>query len=426
MQTLAIDYPIISAWLSLALATLFSTLRASYHLAGEVGIQRLQERFENAAERLGYWEPRWPRLVITLNLFSIFFRLGFVTLMLYGMLPRLEQNAWVGFIFIGLATLVVWCFCYLVPNAVAEAFADRISVQTLPVIGGISRMLLPFTSSLSWIQRKLLSRVMEGSDEESRPSPEDEIRSVVEQADALELDKGERAMIRGIFELGDTVAREIMTPRIDVIGIEDALTVFESAMKIRETAHSRFPVHRDSIDEIAGMVHIKDLLNALTREKGEASIRTVVKPVAFVPESMPVADLLTHMQRQQHQISVVVDEYGGTAGLITMEDIIEEIVGEIHDEYDQEKMTIQPISDRAFIVDARFNLEDLNERLLTDIPESDEYDSLAGFILHELGHIPPPGEQIVLEDCTLTVRSANAQQILTVQADLLEPIPAAV
>jgi putative hemolysin len=400
---------------------MFSTLKSAYQFAGEAGVSRLKEKYPESGSRLDFWETRWSSLVVSLNLVTIFLRLGFVTLLLYGLLPLFEGGALFGFAFLTTVTLIVWIFCYLIPLAIGDAFSDRISMQFLPMVGILTRLLSPVSQPLSFFQKRLANHFLEESDGDARPTAEDEIRTLVDQADEEHLEEEEREMIRSIFELGDTVAREIMTPRVDVVSIEDTVTVDEATDKIRNTAHSRFPVYTGTMDEILGTVHIKDLLNSLSQGNGSDSIRSIAKPIAYVPETMPIQDLLGLMQSQQNQIALVVDEYGGTAGLVTMEDIIEEIVGEIHDEFDSAKLAIQTLSESSYLVDGRLNLEELNDQLKIEISTSEEYDSLAGYMLHEMGHIPAPGEQVNANGHILTVKSSTPQQITTVQIDLKSP-----
>ena len=415
------ENPIYAALGCLFFACTFSTLKAAYQFAGEAGISRLKERFPDSVSRLDYWENRWSSLVVSLNLVTIFLRLGFVTLLLYGALPLFSGGVMFGMAFLASATLIVWIFCYLIPLAIGDAFSDRISMQMLPLAGLLARLLSPVARPLSYFQKRLATHFLQESDGDARPTPEDEIRTLVDQAHEQDLEEEEREMIRSIFELGDTVAREIMTPRVDMISIEHTMSVVEAADKIRTSAHSRFPVYMGTMDDILGTVHIKDLLNALRQDKGSEAIGNITKPIAYVPETMPIQELLGLMQSQQHQIALVVDEYGGTAGLVTMEDIIEEIVGEIHDEYDSAKLAVQPLSESSYLVDARLNLEELNEQLDIEIPTSEEYNSLAGYMLHEMGHIPGPGEQVKSNGYLLTVKASTPQQISTVQLDVKSP-----
>lgn len=416
---LTLDHPLASAFVFLLLGSFFTTLRAAFQYTGEAGVTRLAERFQDSAERIQYWQPRWSLMVISLQLLSLFGRICFIALLFFGFLETLNHTPLQALVFLFPAILLVWLSCMLVPQATADAFADLITIRFLPFVGLLTRLLTPLCVPLSWLQHMLKRRMLAGSAEESRPSPEDEIRSLVDQAHALDMEEEEREMIRSIFEFGDTVAREIMTPRVDVIGLEQNSLVLEAIHEVSATSFSRFPVYSRTMDEVVGMIHIRDLLKQMAQNGEKNTLAQIAKPVAFVPESMPIQDLLALMQQQHHHLAMVVDEYGGTAGVITMEDIIEEIVGEIHDEYDVKRLAIQPLTDHTYLIDARIDIDEINDRLDIEIPDSEEYDSLAGYILHELGHIPESGEKVEREDFRLTVRSATAQQILSVQLERL-------
>ena len=166
------------------------------------------------------------------------------------------------------------------------------------------------------------------------PSAEDEIKRLIEETDEEELEEEEREIIRSVFEFGESVAREIMTPRIDISGIKDTLTIEECVERVKESRHSRFPVYHENIDDVVGIVHVKELLKLIASDMRKDSIGQLAKKIEFIPETMPLNDLLQLMKKTRSQMVLVVDEYGGTEGLVTMEDVIEELVGEIEDEYD--------------------------------------------------------------------------------------------
>ena len=243
----------------------------------------------------------------------------------------------------------------------------------------------------------------------------------MEQAGLEDLKEEEREMIRSVFELGDTVAREIMTPRVDVEGIKDDLIVSDCLSVIRESRHTRFPVYHEKLDDIRGIIHVKDLLRCIAENKGDQPILPLLKKINFVPETMPISDLLKQMQHKHAQMVLVVDEYGGTSGIVCMEDIIEELVGEIEDEYDLADTDFQKRPDGSYVIDAKMPVADLNEELELHLPESDEYDSLGGYMLMTLGHIPAPKESIETDEIHLSVLAANQRQIKSIRLELKNP-----
>ncbi len=206
-----------------------------------------------------------------------------------------------------------------------------------------------------------------------------------------------------------------MTPRIDAESLEDTLTIEECVSEIKKSSHSRFPIFHETMDHIQGMVHVKDLLRLLSEGKGDGPVIQAVNESTFVPESMPINDLLNLMRTEQIQLAIVVDEYGGTAGLVTIEDIIEELVGEIQDEYDHEEEHIHRLSGGSVILDARTPVDKANKLLDLTIPEKEEYDSIGGYVFHVMGKIPRPGEVLDNDAYTITIQTANSHRLHTVR-----------
>jgi magnesium and cobalt exporter, CNNM family len=238
---------------------------------------------------------------------------------------------------------------------------------------------------------------------------EEEIKLLVrEQGSLLE---EEKRMIGEVFELGDTVAREIMVPRVDASMIEDTLTVGEALPYFRRTGFSRMPVFHEDPDTVVGVALLKDLLGPIAAgHLDEPLVRSVRQPL-FVPETKPILDLLQEMRSSHNHMVIVVDEHGGTAGLVTIEDIVEEIVGEIADEFDPDYRYINRVGDGEWLIDGRLPVTDAIEKLGLDIPESEEYDTLAGWVLSVLGHIPVVGEHVVAGDAELQVQSVRRRRI---------------
>ena len=224
-----------------------------------------------------------------------------------------------------------------------------------------------FSLVIDRIENRLLQRALSNSDDDDHPTPEDEILSVMEQADLEELNEEEREMIRSVFELGETVAREIMTPRVNLEGIKDDLTIKDCLSIIRESRHTRFPVYHEKLDDIRGTIHVKDILRQIAEGNENQPISSIVKKIEFIPETMSISLLLKDMQRKHAQMVLVVDEYGGTSGIVCMEDIIEELVGEISDEYDETDSEFQERPDGSYFIDAKMLVADLNEKLDLDI-----------------------------------------------------------
>jgi putative hemolysin len=397
---------------ALSLACILATIFTSLRFTGDAGLPRLIERGGRQKKLLEFWQSRWPLLGKTARLFLTLAAIA-TFILFYRALEECETELIIlGIFFLSLFYMLV---ARIVPHVLSESYADRISLAALPIIGKLTLLMYPFVWPLQWIEDRLLHHAMSASDEDDRPSAEDEIKSLIEETDEEDLEEEEREIIRSVFEFGDTVVREIMIPRIEISGLKDTLTISECIEQVKESRHSRFPVYHENIDDVIGMVHVKDLLRLCANKDGATPINQLVKKIGFVPETMPINDLMQLMKKSHAQMMLVVDEYGGTEGVVTMEDIIEELVGEIEDEYDLAEKELQRRPDGSVMVQARMPIYDLNEELGTQLPESDEYDSLGGYIFSELGHIPTLGEALETPEYTLRIHSATPRKILVVQ-----------
>ncbi len=247
---------------------------------------------------------------------------------------------------------------------------------------------------------------------------EDELKTWVEVGGKSDgsLEQGERQMIYSIFHFSDTLCREVMVPRIDVFALEANATLPEAVQGMILSGHSRVPVYEEVIDNIIGLLYAKDLLKSMIDEGQSTKIRDYLRPAYFIPEAKKVDELLKEMQARGVHIAIVVDEYGGMAGLVTLEDIVEEIVGEIRDEYDQsEELLFQEINPSEFIFQGRIDLDDFNEILETDLTK-DIADTLGGFIYGEIGRVPAEGEQVRIDGWVLTVEQVIGRRIRMVRA----------
>jgi len=238
---------------------------------------------------------------------------------------------------------------------------------------------------------------------------EEEIKLLVREQGTLRDE--EKRMISEVFELGDTVAREVMVPRVDAEMIEDTLTAGEALAHFRRTGFSRIPVFHDDPDSVIGVALLKDLLGPISAGRHDDLVVRTMRPPAFVPETKPILDLLQEMRASHNHMVIVVDEHGGTAGIVTIEDIVEEVIGEIADEFDRDYRYINRVGDGVWMVDGRLPVEDAIEKLGLDLPESEEYDTVAGWVLTVLGHIPVVGERVSAGDAELRVQAVRQRRI---------------
>lgn len=246
---------------------------------------------------------------------------------------------------------------------------------------------------------------------------EDELKTWMEVGQpegGLEAD--ERRMIYSIFQFGDTFCREIMVPRIDVLALEVKTSLSQAVNVLIESGHSRVPVYDDGIDNVVGILYAKDLLRWQTNPGEKSTLRKFLRPAYYVPETKKVDELLAEMQAKGVHIAIVVDEYGGMAGLVTLEDIVEEIVGEIRDEYDQkEELLVQKVNDDEVLFKARVSLDDFNDALETEVT-SEQTDTLGGILYAELGRVPMEGDCMQVEDWLLTVEEVRGRRIGRIRA----------
>lgn len=250
---------------------------------------------------------------------------------------------------------------------------------------------------------------------------EEEIRYMVHDAD--DLSEKEKSMIHEIFELGDAIVREVMVPRVDMTALEDITTTSEVLAIMRRTGYSRIPIYHGDVDRIVGVAHIKDLIGPIV-DKGasDQAVHSYVREPIFVPDTKDIIPLLSEMQSSHDQMAIVVDEYGGTAGVITIEDIVEEVVGEIEDEFDPDNKYLTRLSDREWLVDGRFSVDDAIE-LGWPIKDSDAYETVAGFILELADSVPEPGEVFHVDGYCFLVQSVRGRRIALLRVTAPEKTP---
>jgi putative hemolysin len=232
-------------------------------------------------------------------------------------------------------------------------------------------------------------------------------------ADEAVIEREERKLIHSIIDFGDTVAREVMIPRPDMVTVSAEATVSDSADVASSAGVSRVPVYGTGIDDIVGVVYVKDIMKAERDERGAVPVSGIMRQAQFVPETKRIAEVMREMQAGKQHLAIVVDEYGGTAGLITLEDVLEELVGEISDEYDVDHARVELLDDGKVQVDASLSIDEVNELTGIDLPEGD-WDTVGGFLYHLLGHVPNEGESVVYDGHRLVAEKVNGRRIARV------------
>jgi len=314
----------------------------------------------------------------------------------------------------------------LVPKTLALNFPERFALVASRPLSIVARILAP----LVWLTTTISGLFVRLFGGRERPQAGllsiEELKMLVQTgSEQGQIEEAEKEMIHGVIELGDTRVHEVMVPRIGIkaVDVEDSLD--DVIDLIVRAGHSRVPVYRENIDNIVGILYAKDLLPYLHQSQDDEHIdfTALARPAAYVPETKLVDDLLAEMRTARRHIAIVVDEYGGTAGLVTIEDLVEEIVGEIEDEYDVEESLVEPVEGeaglRAFRIDGRVTMDDLRDLFdMSDREEEDEeaYDTVGGFIVHRVGRIPLVGTEIAFRDVTLQVLAADSRRVSKVLA----------
>jgi CBS domain containing-hemolysin-like protein len=324
-----------------------------------------------------------------------------------------------GDIGVGIATffvvIVLLVFGEIGPKIYAARASDSFALGVAPVVLFLSRIFSP----LIWLVEKVSPTFGIGKEAGEASVTEEEIKEWIDvgKEDGT-IEQGEQEMLYSVLEFADTTAREIMTPRVDVTLMEDTVT-FEEAIRIfNETGFSRIPVYHDHIDNITGILNVKDVFSAMVSHRKDSTIKEVMYDPMFVPETKKIDDLLKELQVHRVQMAIVIDEYSSFVGIATVEDILEEIVGDIMDEYDKEEPDIQNISEGVFVVDAQMWVEDINERMEIDLPVDEAYETVGGLIIDRLGHIPlHPGEKVEINEgkITLVVMQMHGRRIVKVK-----------
>lgn len=313
------------------------------------------------------------------------------------------------------AAVICLLLAQILPRAWVVGRQERTALILAPIIRGFAVILSPITVVLRHLGH---SAVPAGTAPESIFLSEDGLRFLLNVTDEESvIEDEEKEMIASIFEFSDKLVREVMVPRIDVVSVPVEMPILETLDIILKAGHSRIPVYKNSVDNIVGILYAKDLLRFLRDGRTDTPLGKILRPAYFIPESKKVDELLQELQLRKVHMAVVVDEYGGTAGLVTIEDLLEEIVGEIQDEYDAEEPTVETVNEHEYLFDARVPLDEANKLLGVELP-SEGGDTLGGFIYSQLGKVPAVGDRVEFENVTIQVLSVTGRRIKQVRASV--------
>ncbi len=316
--------------------------------------------------------------------------------------------------------VVIFIFAELAPKIWAVQHTERAALMVAPFLAAVVQF-----APLRWVTQLLITianLVLPGKGLKDGPYvTEEELLAMADTAaDEAVIEREERKLIHSIIDFGDTVAREVMVPRPDMVTVSAAATISEAADVAASAGVSRVPVYGQGIDDIVGVVYVKDIMKAEREERGNQPVTSSMRQAQFVPETKRIAEVMREMQAGKQHMAIVVDEYGGTAGLITLEDVLEELVGEISDEYDVDHSRVELLDDGQVQVDASLSIDEVNELTGIDLPEGD-WDTVGGFLYHLLGHVPNEGESAVFDGHRIVAEKVNGRRIARVLIGATDP-----
>lgn len=403
----------------LFISALFSSSETAFTALNKARVRRLKDQKVKGAVLLERLIEDQQRLLSTLLLGN-----NLVNIFIASLATKLATdyfgNAGVG-IATGLVTFLIIIFGEITPKNYAVRHAERVALLAAPLIAALSYVLYPVARVFVLLSNSLL-RMLGQEVIKGQPflTPE-EIKAIVaigEEEGVLE--EEERKMIHSILEFGDTIVKEIMVPRTDIVALPEDTTLKEALEVARKEGYSRIPVYSGSIDNIVGILYVKDIIVFLERGKMDLKVKEIMREPFFVPETKRVDELLKEFQKNKTHMAIVLDEYGGTAGLVTLEDVLEEIVGEIFDEYDfKEEARLEQIGENEWMADGKLDIDAIEEYFGIEITE-EETETLGGFVSSLLGHVPQVGEKCVFDGLEFEVVSVANRRVGKIKIKKIE------
>lgn len=404
-------------------AAIFAAASAAAGGVSETRLVALQERFQGSRRRAieryvekdSTIEARWLVLrVLCVSLSALLFH------------SALPLEGWR----LVIASALLTALAYALPSEIARAHVSRAPEKSilflLRVLRPVEWLVAPFADLIAVLARWLAGQRTSNSEAPTGVT-EAEVEIIVNQGEMLgDLDHDQSEMIRNVLDFGDLTAEDVMVPRTHVTCLDLTTPMSEALATITETQHSRYPVYRQSVDNVIGVLHVKDLMHRLATENSIEDIKLenlLRKPVVFVPESQPASTVLKDMRIGRHHLAIVIDEFGGFAGVVTLEDVIEEIVGDIQDEHDQSDPPIVDLGNGRLSVDASIAVSDLNRYLGTELPDDGDYVSLGGLVVEQVGKVPEVGEKLHAFGLDLAVTEADERHVVKVELRTGKPTP---
>jgi magnesium and cobalt exporter, CNNM family len=405
----------VSLILGLLLSAFFSAAETALTALGEARVRHLIETGGWRGALLKLWQRHPDRILSMLLLGNTLVNVGLGSMAAViahdlGMESKLA-------IVTGLTTVVVLVFGEITPKTFAKRHASGAALALVPLVILFYFLLWPFAWLFVQIPRGI-ARAMGLGEPTVESVTSQELEYLIEQgARHGSLDETKEQLLSSVLAFTDMLVKEIMIPRTQVVALEESASFDEVMKLVEETELSRIPVYRNSLDEVVGILYVKLLLADVRKgiDPARFQLSKYLRPPFFVPEVMKVSKLLKEMQRRKTHLAIVVDEFGGTSGIVTLEDVVEEIVGEIHDESDVEEKRIKVLSDGVVLADGSVPLRELEQHLGVEFPEGGDYETLGGFLTATAGRVPPPGSLVVWGGLTFTVKQADDRRVLKVE-----------
>jgi len=406
----------------ICMSAFFSGVETAFVSLSSIRIQHLVEQERKGILLVKHLKDNYQRLIITILIGNNLVNIAATSVATALAIETFKSNA-IG-IAVGFMTIVILIFGEIFPKSLAISHNEAIAIRAAPILRLLQFVLYPVIRLLEWFTH-VISLPLNGGGSEPIIT-EAEIKSVVSLGEEVgEVEEDERIMIHNIFRFNELEASEIMVDRTHMFAISARETVREVAPEIVAQGYSRVPVYDENPDQMVGILYAKDVLQSVLEREDDVPVRDLARPAMFIPETMLTDDLLKEFQKEKVHIALVVDEHGGISGLITIEDLLEEIVGDIYDETDREEIMIRRIDHQRALVRGETEIEEVNEVLGLGLSEREDYETISGLVLSRLRRIPEVGEELVLENCTIRVTKADPQRIIEVSITNTGSLPPA-
>ena len=395
----------------IVLSAFFSGVETALFSLSRLRVKYLVEKKRRGAKTVDKLKSNPHRLLITILIGNNIVNIAAAALATTVAIGIFKSNV-VG-ITTGIMTLIILVFGEITPKTLATTYKEPIALTVAPLLNLLMIALLPIVTIFELMMKGIIMLI---GKKETPIVTEEEIKTFVKVGEEIGAIKGEeKEMIHKIFKFDDMDVERVMTPKKDMVCVEENQQVNKVIDTLIKSGFSRLPVYRNNLDNITGFVHVKDILKAIKDNRGNLRVKELIRPIAFIPNLKKLDTLLNQFKTRKQHMAIVVDEYGEIRGLITIEDILEEIVGEIVDETEKIKPYIIKIGYKKFLVLGKTDIELINKRLKLNIKETKDFDTLSGYILHKLGKVPKEGDSVKLNKCTISVKEVIKNRIEKVE-----------